>query len=125
MKWLQKKAIAQVQDELQVKRPLPIGRAEFNLWSERIIQGAMLPAPPEQQKYVLANILVNSCGPTVAFESDLFFINYLRKYAVNQVAVEIREEIYAKKQAAAEAVKQNHSASDAPLQGGDGVQGSA
>ena len=113
MTWWPQPTVANIQSELQTKRPLPVGVKEFHEWSDRIIQGAMLPATTESQKYTLANVLVNSCGPAVAFESDLFFINYLRKSAVNQVAVAVRDEIYAKR-------KQNQAAASAPEAPGDG-----
>lgn len=89
-KWRAKKA-------LQQKRPLPTGVKEFHEWSDRIIQGAQLTATTESLKYTLANIICNNCGPTVAFETDHYFISLLRKHAANQVAVHIREEIYRKK----------------------------
>lgn len=81
-----------LQSSLQEKRPLPTGITEFHLWSERIISGACLTATVESQKFSLANILIN-LQPTIAFEADLYFINCLRKSAVNQVADAMREQI--------------------------------
>jgi hypothetical protein len=78
--------------ELTEKKPLPIGRMEFEEWSDRIIAGAMLPADAESQKFALANDLMH-CSPNTAFEADIYFIHRLRKYAVNQVADAIRTEI--------------------------------
>ncbi len=88
MKWLHKQ-------KLQEKHPLPVGVKEFHQWAERIINIAQLPSRIEDQKYVLANVICNNCGPAVAFESDAFFIAYLRKVAVNQVADQMRKDIYA------------------------------
>lgn len=83
---------ALIQDQLNQKRALPIGVAEFHEWADRIISGAMIPATAESQKFGLANVLLN-LGPTVAFETDLYFIHVLRKTAVNQVADQMRTEI--------------------------------
>lgn len=91
-----------IKEQLSEKRALPTGVKEFHEWSDRIISGAMLTATEETQKYTLANILLNNCGPTIAFETDLYFIHVLRKHAVNQVADAIRKEIYANKQKQAE-----------------------
>ncbi len=110
MSWFK---IKKIQAEVQQKRALPTGVKEFHSWADRIIQGAGITATVESQKYTLANVLVNSCGPAVAFESDLFFINYLRKSAVNQIAVAMRDEIYASVKARKEA-EQNQSAASAP-----------
>lgn len=68
-----------------------MGRAEFEEWSDRIISGALVSAVPEDQKFVLAN-LVMSLGPTEDHKPDIFFIKSLRKAAVNQVADVIRVE---------------------------------
>jgi hypothetical protein len=100
-KWLAKRALLE-------KHPLPTGRKEFEEWSDRIIAGAGLIAKADSQKYVLANILCNNCGPTVAFESDHYFISMLRKHAVNQVADTIRKELYEQKKAAATAPEQGN-----------------
>ncbi len=78
--------------ELNIKRALPTGVKEFHEWSDNIIAGAMLTATPESQKFALANILIN-LQPTIAFETDLYFIHCLRKTAVNQVADAMRAEI--------------------------------
>ena len=119
MKWLQKKSeISDLQKELQLKKALPTGLTEFHEWADRIILGACLTSTVDSQKYALANIVATGLGPNVAFESDLFFINHLRKAAANQVALAVRDEIYAKKKAAYEAAKQNP-AQPAP-EAGDG-----
>lgn len=52
----------------------------------------MLTATVESQQWTLANMLLH-LGPTEAFKEDGFFINSLRKYAVNEVADAIRREI--------------------------------
>ena len=89
------------------KRPLPTGVTEFHAWADRIINAAGLISRKEDQKYVLANVICNNCGPAVAFESDAYFINYLRKTAANQVADDMRKSIYADR-------KQSQAAASAP-----------
>jgi len=81
-----------IQEQLLEKRPLPTGVTEFHEWSDRIISGAMLTATSESQKFALANTLIN-LGPTVAYETDHYFISVLRKHAVNQVADSMRTKI--------------------------------
>jgi hypothetical protein len=96
---------SKLQRQLQEKRPLPVGVKEFHDWSDRIINAAGLISRKEDQKYVLANVICNNCGPAVAFESDAYFINYLRKTAANQIADEMRKAIYAdRKQSQAQPV---------------------
>lgn len=81
-----------IQSQLQEKRPLPTGVTEFHEWADRIISGALLTATPESQKFALANTLIN-LGPTVAYETDHYFISVLRKHAVNQVADAMRNQL--------------------------------
>ena len=79
--------------DLLEKRALPMGRQEFETWSTRIIQAAMIPgATVESQQFALADMLMH-IKPTEAFECDGYFVNSLRKFAVNQVADAIRVEI--------------------------------
>lgn len=97
-----KKAIL---NQLTERRPLPMGRQEFEEWSDRIISGALIPgATPASQKFALADMLLH-LGPTVAFEQDGYFINCLRKFAVNQVADTMRKEIREQEKARLEAEK--------------------
>lgn len=82
-----------IQDQLNEKRPLPVGITEFHEWSDRIISGAGLQATVESQKYTLANLILHM-KPTEAYCEDLYFINSLRKYASNQVADFYRQKIF-------------------------------
>lgn len=75
-----------------------MGRTEFDVWSDRIIAGALVTAERSSQKYVLANMLMH-LGPTECHKPDAHFIHSLRKFAVNQVADEIRREIHAETKA--------------------------
>jgi hypothetical protein len=84
---------AVIKDQLNEKRALPLGVTDFHTWSDRIISGACIPgATPESIKFALADQLLH-LGPTVDFESDLYFIKCLRKFAINQVADSMRHEI--------------------------------
>lgn len=83
--------VVTISEQMNEARPLPMGRQEFEDWSNRIISGALVSALPEDQKYVLANLIM-SLGPTEDHKPDIFFIKSLRKAAVNQVADVIRVE---------------------------------
>jgi hypothetical protein len=93
--------------EMTEKRPLPVGMAEFEVWSERIISGACLPATKESLQFVLSDMILH-LAPSEAFKEDGYFINSLRKFACNEVAVAKRKQLYEDKQArqAAEALEQ-------------------
>jgi hypothetical protein len=50
--------------QLHEARPLPIGKAEFEEWSDRIISGAIIPGvSAESTKFALADQLMH-LGPT-------------------------------------------------------------
>lgn len=97
-------------DQMKEPRPLPMGRMEFEEWSERIIGGAMIPGSgdPEifhdSQKFVLSDMITH-LGPTESHKPDAHFIHSLRKFAVNQVAVAVREELRDKAKARTDAEK--------------------
>lgn len=98
-----------IQDQMLERRPLPLGRKEFEEWSDRIISGALIQADVRSQKFVLADVLLH-LGPTEDHKEDAYFIHTLRKMAVNQVAIMIRDELKAQQQAelkAKEAEKTN------------------
>ncbi len=95
-------APALIVDQMQEPRPLPLGRAEFEEWSDRIIAGAMITGSDEEpealiegQKYALANMIMH-LGPTESHKPDAFFIHSLRKVVCNQVAHTIFQELHAK-----------------------------
>lgn len=87
-----------ISEQLKEYRPLPMGRTEFEEWSDRLIAGAVVGADVPSQKYALANLLLH-LGPTEDHKPDIFFIKSLRKFAVNQVADAIRQELYAARKA--------------------------
>jgi hypothetical protein len=100
-------------DQMHEPRPLPMGRKEFEEWSDRIISGALIPGKEgyvyetpgleawdpdsdyakhmESQKFALANQLLH-IGPTESHKPDAYFIHCLRVSAIKQVAVMIGEE---------------------------------
>jgi hypothetical protein len=91
-----------------------MGRIEFEEWAERIISGAVIPGGEENpeafkegQKFALADLLLH-LGPTESHKPDAHFIHSMRKFAVNQVAVTMREELHkkAKERKAAEQVQE-------------------
>jgi hypothetical protein len=84
-----------ISSQLHEPRPLPLGAAEYEEWSERIIAGAMITADHDSQKFALANMIMQ-LGPTIHMKEDIHFISQLRKVAVNQVADSVRREIQAK-----------------------------
>jgi hypothetical protein len=90
--------------QMNERRPLPMGRTEFDEWSARIISGANVTATAESQKFVLADCILH-LGPQESHKEDAYFIHTLRKMAVNQVSVAIRDEIKAANTARAEAAK--------------------
>lgn len=76
---------AVILDQMNEKRPLPIGSLDFEQWSDRIISGTMLTATTESQKFALADMLTHM-KPTEDHECDAYFIKSLRKFAVNETA---------------------------------------
>ena len=97
VKWLLKKKTLK---ELKELRPLPLGRMEFEAWSDRIIELAQIPgATKESLKFAVAEMVLH-VKPTQSFESYGHFVHQLRKGAANQVAhsvfVELKERRNAK-----------------------------
>jgi hypothetical protein len=87
--------------QMTESRPLPMGRQEFEEWSDRIIGGALVPGQGDDpqafidsQKFVLADAITH-LGPTESHKPDAYFIHVLRKLAANQVAIVRRAEIKA------------------------------
>jgi len=79
--------------DLQEKQPLPMGRKEFEDWSLRIINAAQIPgATVKSLQWTLAQELLH-VHPGTCFETDGYFVNRLRKFAVNEVAVALSNEI--------------------------------
>lgn len=111
-----------IRDQMLEPRPLPMGRKEFEEWSDRIISGALVPGPNgkvyqmaglsawdpdseyskhiDSQKFTLASMIMH-LGPTESHKPDAFFIHSLRKAAVNEVAHAIGLELQSKSKARA------------------------
>lgn len=111
-------------DQMNEPRPLPLGRAEFEEWSDRIISGALLsgeignmwcdkyePCSPqeekqqifiESQKRTLANMVMH-VGPTESHKPDAYFIHGLRVGACKEVCHAIGQELLIKAKARAAA----------------------
>lgn len=80
-------------EQMNERRPLPMGVSEFEEWTTRIISGALIPgATVESQKFALADMLLH-LGPTESHKEDAFFIHSLRKFCINQVADAMRRKI--------------------------------
>ena len=79
-------------DQMLEPRPLPIGRTQFEEWSDRIISGALVEVDVDSQKFTLAQSLLH-LGPTESHKPDAFFIHSLRKLAINQTAIDMSQEI--------------------------------
>jgi len=95
------------------KQPLPIGRKEFEEWSDRIINAAVVQATPQSLKFSLAAMLMH-LAPTEAFKEDAYFILSLRKAAINQTAHAMMEEIKENQKKTAEATAPTLEAVDGP-----------
>lgn len=84
--------VGDMKDGLLERRPLPIGRKQFEEWSDRIIQAAVVEAEPDSLKFALASMIM-TMAPTEAFREDAYFILQLRKSAANQTAYAMMAEL--------------------------------
>jgi hypothetical protein len=85
-------SVGDMKEEFLERRPLPMGRQEFDEWSNRILSGAMVKADEPSLKFSLAAMIMQ-LSPTEAFKEDAYFILALRKAAANQTAHSIMEEL--------------------------------
>jgi hypothetical protein len=105
---------AAIVDQLNERRPLPIGMTEFNEWADRIISGALLlDVDKDSQVYALATMIL-TLGPHESHKEDAFFIHGLRKSAANQVADAKRKELYEVKKKKEEEEKAKQAAAANP-----------
>lgn len=82
-----------IRDQLLERRPLPIGKTEWEAFVDRIFSGLCVPGlTRESVAFALADQILH-LGPTEDFKEDAFFIHALRKFAVNQTADDMRKEI--------------------------------
>ena len=66
--------IGDITAQMLERRALPIGRKEFEEWSDRIIAGANVQASTRSLKFSLAAMLLH-LGPTEAYKSDGFLFS--------------------------------------------------
>ena len=116
--------IGNIKKEMMEKRPLPIGKKQFEEWSDRIIAGAEVEASPRSLKFSLASMILHNLSATESFKEDAYFIHCLRKAASNQTAHYIMEvikdeQIAEKKQAEETAKKHLTVVSDGVLEDKD------
>ena len=78
-------SVADLTEQMQERRPLPMGVPQWDEWSDRIISAALIDADPISLKCALTQMILH-LGPTEAFKPDAYFILQLRKAAVNQTA---------------------------------------
>jgi len=94
-----------IKSQMNEPRPLPMGRKDFDEWSERIISGSLVPgATMESQKFALASMLTH-LGPTESHKPDAYYIHALRVGAIKQVAIDVLTEMKNAQKAKLEAEK--------------------
>ena len=111
-------------DQLNERRPLPMGMKQFDDWAERIISGTLIDVPEEvlkeanenSLKFALSTMLLH-LGPQESHKEDAYFIHSLRKSAVNQIAHAKMKELMdaAQAKADAEALKRSKEATEETL----------
>lgn len=96
-------------DQMNEPRALPMGRKEFDEWSDRIISGALIPGGEDDKewfnktlKMVIADT-VTHLGPTESHKPDAHFIHRLRKITNNQVCLAYVAEVKAEQKVRLEA----------------------
>ena len=89
---------AVIVDQMNEPRALPMGMAEFEEWSDRIISGALVPASPRSLKFALAEMVMH-LKPTESHCADAYFIHCLRKGATNQVCWQVMQDYKAQQKA--------------------------
>lgn len=73
-------------------RLLPVGMAEFETWSEALIEQCTGLADPESIKYVLATAIIHGPPDKDRFP-DSYFLARIRKAAANQIASQVFQNI--------------------------------
>lgn len=88
----------------EIEKPLPVGRAEFNEFADRIISLVGPIADKDSLTFVLATEILHADSKKASF-TDQHFIDRLRRVAANQVASTIAYEIKEKQAAEAAVAK--------------------
>lgn len=87
--------VDEIKDMLQEKRALPLGLKEFEEFFERLWSGALLTSEPGKEEWLklsAKNVIANEIlhlPSSQTHETDIYFINRLRKVATNQVCISI------------------------------------
>lgn len=101
--------------------PLPVGRAEFETWSNAIIDLAGPYADPASMKYALASNVMHM-KHDVGSVPKAYFVKVLRKAAANQVASQVFVDIKEAQLEAAKAAQEAAKLAEATAQVQDGQQ---
>lgn len=83
---------------------LPVGLAEFNEWSDSIIELSGKFADEDSLKFAIASMVMH-LGPQRSSVPKNYFVSSLRKTAANQVAGQVFLDIKEKQKAQQEAAK--------------------
>lgn len=83
-----------------IPRQLPVGKAEFETWANRIIALGGKYADDDSLHFALASILIHADSKHGALP-DKYFSDRLRKSASNQVASQVFQDIKTKQAEAA------------------------
>lgn len=97
---------------------LPVGMAEFNTWSESIIELSGKYADEDSMKYAIATMIMN-LGPQRSHVSKNFFVRSLRKAAANQVAGQVFYDIKTKQDQARKAAEETAAKAKEAANGGE------
>jgi len=95
-----------------IPRQLPVGKTEFENWSDRVLSQCGKYADPDSMKFALCSQIMH-LGSQQSKVSDQFFIRSLRKAAANQVASQFFQDIKNKQLEAQKAAQQQ---AEAPAQ---------
>lgn len=77
--------------------PVPVGVADFETWSQSIIDTYPIPADADSVKFALATMILHS-GPTDAYKPKFKFFLMLRAGMAKQVAGAVFQDIKTKQQ---------------------------
>ena len=97
---------------------LPVGKTEFETWSNSIIKTYKVPMDDRSAKFGLCAMIMR-LNPTEAYKSKAFFALCLSKGASAQVASYVMEDIKNQQKAefeAAQKAEQETKAQDVPVQ---------
>jgi hypothetical protein len=88
---------------------LPVGMAEFENWSEEVIELSGAFADRTSMKFALASMILHA-EHSASVLSKNYFVRRLRKSAANQVASQVFQDIKQKQEAAQLAAKAEETA---------------